>query len=155
MEIRRRLEGKAAGQLYKLWVTPKGAQLWTKCLGLAAFGGIKYISCYHQIICLKKMLQLNQFVACIHVSFCFINVGEMVNLRGAAAAEGFKEENFDKLATIQKNLKPGKVVAPNTAPKDDVLGDSAKVKSTTKSEKKVAKAKSKKKVAKAKSKKKD
>ena len=33
VEIRRRLEGKAAAQLYKVWITPKGQQLWTKKLG--------------------------------------------------------------------------------------------------------------------------
>lgn len=32
-EFRRRLEGKAAGQLYKVWTSPKGQQLWTKSLG--------------------------------------------------------------------------------------------------------------------------
>ena len=32
MEIRKRLEGKAAGQNYKVYITPKGTHCWTKTL---------------------------------------------------------------------------------------------------------------------------
>lgn len=34
VEVRRRLSGKAAGQIYKLWISPRGEQIWTKTLGL-------------------------------------------------------------------------------------------------------------------------
>ena len=44
VEVRRRLSGKAAGQIYKLWISPRGEQIWTKTLGLKKTTLIDHLS---------------------------------------------------------------------------------------------------------------
>lgn len=48
VEIRKRTSGKAAGQTYKVWMTPSGGQLWSKFLDVASsnlFYAVVLISC--------------------------------------------------------------------------------------------------------------
>ena len=133
VEIRKRLEGKAAGQQYKVWISPKGTQTWTRCLGLAMSSVLNYIvpSMYIHVSIYRSGTGTAVLIsACF--SFTWILERFWWNLRGAAAAEGFTEKSFEKLAEIQKNLKPVRQGASKKTPMAKTK-KSPKVKSKAKS----------------------
>ncbi len=72
VEIRKRTSGKAAGQTYKVWVTPSGGQLWSKLLVVVSSN-------------LSYVLHFGQFNYPIHVLCGYLPS----HIRKAAEAAGF------------------------------------------------------------------